>query len=175
MEYPVYILGVSGTGKTSVGQALAQRLQLPFLEGDDFHPDENVAKMRSGIPLNDEDRWPWLTAIATSARRHLQSDPGVVIACSGLKKAYRDYLRERTECDGTMVLLTGSRELLTRRHSGRTGHFMPPSLLDSQLATLELPEPLEDVIEVDIQASVDDIVKTIISALQDRRRQNSES
>lgn len=174
MEYPVYILGVSGTGKTSVGQALAQRLQLPYLEGDDFHPDENVAKMRSGVPLNDQDRWPWLTAIANSARRHLQADSGVVVACSGLKKTYRDYLREKTNSKGTMVLLTGSRELLMQRHSRRTGHFMPPSLLDSQLATLELPVPQEDVIEVDIQASVDDIVETIITALQDRRGSDSD-
>ncbi len=165
MVYPVYILGVSGTGKTTVGQALADRLKVPFVEGDDFHPEQNVQKMSNGLPLDDNDRWPWLSAIAQNVRRHMSDDSGAVVACSGLKKSYRDYLREKIDTQGTMVLLVGDRSLLQKRHSGRSGHFMPASLLDSQLATLEPPQPQEKIIEIDIRASVDDIVENIVGVL----------
>lgn len=164
MQYPLFVLGVSGTGKTTVGKALSTRLNKPFLEGDDFHPPENVEKMSSGMPLNDEDRWPWLAAMAQHLRNHLDTEPGAVVACSGLKRIYRDYLREQLNDQGTMVMLVGNLSLLEQRHRSREGHFMPPSLLKSQLETLELPHDSENILQIDIDASVNSIVEQILNA-----------
>ena len=133
------IMGVSGCGKSTIGSALARRLAVPFLEGDAFHPDNNVAKMSAGVPLDDEDRAGWLQALAAEIRRARQQGKGLVLSCSALKRRYRDRLRRA----GTLqfVHLAGQRELIAERMQQRTDHYMPPSLLDSQLGILE---PLQD-------------------------------
>jgi gluconokinase len=137
-------MGVSGSGKSTVGAELAARLGVPFVDGDALHPVANVAKMAAGIPLDDADRWPWLDAVGT----RLAESP-VVVACSALRRSYRDRLRAAAP-DVRFVLLDGSRELLAARTGARLDHFMPPALLDSQLATLERPAPDEHVLVYDI-------------------------
>lgn len=129
----VVVMGVSSCGKSTVGEMLALKLGLPFMDGDDLHPAENIAKMESGTPLDDDDRWPWLTLVG----RWLADHDGGVIACSALKRSYRDRIREAAP-DTVFVHLHGSRELMGARMGARPGHFMPTSLLDSQFATLEL-------------------------------------
>lgn len=173
MGYSLFILGVSGTGKTTVGQAVSSQIGKPFIEGDEFHPSENVKKMSSGIPLNDDDRFPWLAAIAQSARETAATHGGVVVACSGLKKAYRDILRQQASEEVIMVLLEGEPALLRQRHEGRKGHFMPPSMLDSQLDTLEVPTSDELVLSVHVDASISDIAHQVIEFLNKLRNNNS--
>jgi gluconokinase len=158
---PVVVMGVSGTGKSTIGRGLAEALGLPFVEGDDLHPDANVAKMAAGIPLTDADRAPWLDRVAA------RLDEPVVITCSALKRSYRDRLR-RAAPDLVLVYLHGTRELLAERMAQRDGHFMPTSLLDSQLATLEEPAADEDVIPVDIKLRPDEIVEIVTQRLQHR-------
>ncbi len=142
-------MGVSGAGKTTVGLAAAARADVRFLDADDLHSTANIEKMTAGIPLTDADRAPWLDAVGAS----LRDDAPCIMACSALRRSYRDRLRRdapRTE----FVLLRASRELLSERLAGRTGHFMSEQLLDSQLATLDDPEDDEVVIEVDASRSV---------------------
>jgi len=160
----VVIMGVSGAGKTTIGKALAERLGWTFQEGDALHPPANIAKMNSGKPLDDSDRAPWLGAIAALIDDWRQRGVDGVISCSALKRRYRDII------DGDrpgvhVVYLEGSRELLARRLASRRGHFMPPGLLDSQLATLEPPAAGEHVITVDIDAAVNTIVDRIVAKL----------
>jgi carbohydrate kinase (thermoresistant glucokinase family) len=152
----VVVMGVSGCGKSTVGQGLAERLGLPFVEGDTLHPPENVARMAAGIALTDEDRWPWLDRIARALAEagdagQAGQTGGVVVACSALKRAYRDRLRQAAP-DLQLVHLRGSREVLAARLASRRGHYMPASLLDSQLRTLQPPEPDERAIELDVDA-----------------------
>lgn len=154
-------MGVSGTGKSTVGRALAETLGLPFVEGDDLHPPANVAKMAAGIPLTDADRAPWLDRIAA------ELDRPVVITCSALKRSYRDRLRVAAP-DLVLVSLHGSPELLASRMAQRDGHFMPPSLLESQLATLEEPSADEDAIPVDVELRPDEIVELVVDRLGSR-------
>lgn len=142
-------MGVSGSGKTTVGSLLAGRLGWSFRDGDDFHPPANVAKMRSGTPLTDEDRLPWLLAIQAFMRKCHADGQSAVIACSALRERYRDVLL-RSEPWVRFVHLCGSRELIALRMRSRAGHFMPAALLDSQLATLEPPS---DSLSVDITAA----------------------
>jgi gluconokinase len=142
----VVMMGVSGSGKSSVGAALAERMGWPFEEGDDLHPPENRAKMSAGIPLTDADRAPWLDRIADWM--HGRFGAGGVVSCSALKRAYRDRLRE-ADPDLRFVLVDPGRAELERRLGARQGHFMPPSLLDSQLATLERPTPDERALVLD--------------------------
>lgn len=156
---PVVVMGVSGTGKSTVGRALADELGIPFVEGDDLHPAENVAKMSAGIPLTDDDRAPWLDLVAAQLTRP------VVVACSALRGAYRDRLRMAAP-DLALVYLHGSRELLATRMAGRDGHFMPTTLLDSQLATLEEPTPDEDAIPADVALRPDEIVELVSGRLR---------
>jgi carbohydrate kinase (thermoresistant glucokinase family) len=158
---PVVVMGVSGSGKTTVGAALADALGLRFVDGDALHPVANVAKMAAGIPLDDDDRAPWLDAIGAV----LAGGP-VVVACSALKRAYRDRLRAaapRLE----LVFLDGDRELLASRMVARPGHFMPASLLDSQLATLEPPTADEQALTVDVSAPVVEIVASLAERMTD--------
>lgn len=145
-------MGVSGSGKTTVGAALADALGLRFVDGDALHPAANVAKMAAGIPLDDADRGPWLDAIGT-----VLAAGSVVVACSALKHVYRDRLRAAAP-NLELVFLDGAPELLAARMVARPGHFMPTSLLDSQLQTLEPPTADEHPLTVDISAPVAEIV-----------------
>jgi gluconokinase len=138
----ILIIGVSGTGKSTIGRRLALALHVPFLEGDDFHPAANIQKMSRGVPLRDEDRWPWLDALAAAVTER-RSAAGIVAACSALKRSYRERLRGSIAPPLLFVCLTADRATLAARIESRQGHFMPESLLDSQLATLELPGPDE--------------------------------
>lgn len=153
------IMGVSGCGKSTVGQRLAQRIGVPFLEGDALHPPRNVALMAAGTPLTDADRAGWLDAIADrlSALGHHE---GLVVSCSALKRAYRDRLRAATP-DLQFVHLHGTRALLAARLRERQGHYMPPALLDSQLDTLEIPSADEAVLTLDIAEPADPLVAQI--------------
>jgi len=138
----VVVMGVCGCGKTAVGRLLAERLGWPFLEGDEFHPPQNIAKMAAGIPLQDEDRWGWLDTIADRLAQARAERRPVVVSCSALKRRYRDRLR--AGAPGLLfVHLEGDRATILGRMARRTGHYMPASLLDSQLAALEPPGPDE--------------------------------
>lgn len=153
----VVVMGVSGAGKTTIGEALAIALGWPFVEGDDFHPQANVDKMARGEPLDDDDRAPWLAALAAKMRTLADG----VVACSALREKYRDVLRVRD--DVRFVLLDVSRVELERRLQSRRGHFMPASLLDSQLATLEHPS---DALVIDGAQSPAEQVAAIRAALR---------
>jgi carbohydrate kinase (thermoresistant glucokinase family) len=158
------VMGVSGCGKTTVARALADRLGLPFLEGDSRHPAENVAKMAGGTPLSDADRWPWLAAIAAWIDAQRAAGKGGVVTCSALKRAYRSVIiGERP--DVRLVHLDGDRETIAARLAARTGHFMPPSLLASQFDALEQPSLHEHPITVDVTWPVEQIVDAVVYAL----------
>jgi gluconokinase len=158
-------MGVSGAGKSSVGAALALALGIDFADGDDLHPPENIAKMAAGRPLTDEDRYPWLDRVAAVLVDGARGT-GRVVACSALRRQYRD--RIRAGAPGVrFVFLDGNAELVGRRQAARPGHFMPPSLLASQFATLERPDADEtDVIPVAITASVGAIVQEALRSLR---------
>ncbi len=158
------VMGVSGAGKSTVGEALAARLGWRYEDGDAFHPESNVAKMRAGHPLTDEDRWPWLRAIADEIDRVCQADGHVIIACSALRRAYRDVLLHGRN-DVRLVFLDGSEPLIGDRLSQRKGHFMPPGLLASQFATLEPPDATERAVRVSIDAPVETIVNDVLNQL----------
>jgi gluconokinase len=157
-------MGVSGSGKTTIASRLAERLHWTFEDGDKFHPKSNVEKMSAGHPLTDEDRWPWLNAIADEIERVCKAGEHAVIACSALKRAYRDVL-VRGRSDVRMVYLDGTRDLIARRLALRKNHFMPPGLLESQFKTLEPPGADENPVTVSIDASVDAIVDDIVLKL----------
>jgi gluconokinase len=161
----VIVMGVSGCGKSSVGEALASRLALPFIEGDGLHPESNVAKMAAGTPLTDDDRWPSLAEIGKRMADALVRGEGIVVSCSALKKIYRDHLRAAIGGRLSFVYLEGSRDLLVRRMGARTGHFMPLGLLDSQLGTLEVPTGEPGVVTVSIDQSVEGIVADALNGL----------
>lgn len=168
-DWRIVVMGVSGCGKSSVGQALAEALGARFIDGDDLHPEANKAKMAAGIPLNDDDRWPWLDLVAAAlAEENLDATGsnfnGTVVACSALKRVYRE--RIGAGAPGTrFVHLHGSRELLAQRMGSRPNHFMPVSLLDSQLNTLELLSPYEPGRTYDIAAPVDQLVAAAVADL----------
>ncbi|HMQ50709.1 MAG TPA: gluconokinase [Anaerolineae bacterium] len=154
------IIGVSGSGKTTVGLALAQKLKAPFFDGDDFHPPENVAKMASGVPLDDNDRYPWLNRLHDLIADHLARGETAVIACSALKKKYRDLLRQGN--DGVyIVYLQGSLNLIWERMAARQAHYMKADMLQSQFDALELPSPHNTLI-ISVDQSVDRIVDRIL-------------
>lgn len=157
--HPVLVvMGVSGSGKSAVGAALAQRLRVPFADADDFHPPRNIAKMTAGRALDDEDRHPWLEAIGVWLGHHAT---GGVMSCSALKRRYRDQLR--THVDALeFVHLHGSREVIARRQASRPGHFMPASLLSSQFAILEPLAPDERGLVIDVDQDIDSIVQHYI-------------
>ena len=161
----IIVMGVSGCGKTSVAEGLAASLGAAFIEGDSLHPAVNVDKMSHGIALTDEDRWPWLDTVGRAMADVLAGNGSVVVSCSALKKAYRDRLRSSAGGKLAFVFLKGSRELLMSRMAAREGHFMPVSLLDSQLATLEDPSGEAGVVTVDIDASIDAIVASALDGL----------
>jgi gluconokinase len=161
------LMGVSGSGKTTVARGVAQREGWRLVEGDSFHPPANVAKMHAGTPLTDQDRWPWLRAIAREIDAMRGRDESAVVACSALKRAYRDILiAART--DVVLVYLQGSQALIAERIAARRDHFMSSALLDSQFATLEEPGPDEHPIVVSIAASPDAIVDAVVRELKER-------
>lgn len=157
----IILMGVSGCGKSSVGAGLSQRLGIPYRDGDDLHPAANVEKMRAGHPLNDDDRWPWLDRVAAV----LAVDAPVIVGCSALRRAYRDRLRAGAGGPVQFVHLAGSRELLAKRMSARTGHYMPLSLLDTQLAALE-PPSLDEALTIDIDQTLDAIITTAAKGIR---------
>ena len=153
------VMGVSGSGKSVVGAALAQRLRVVFVDADDLHPEANIAKMSAGHPLDDDDRRPWLDIVGEWLAAHDES--GGVVACSALKRSYRDQLRRHAPYVG-FVHLDGSREVIARRQASRPGHFMPASLLASQFATLERLAPDEAGEVIDVDQGVDAIVQEYV-------------
>jgi gluconokinase len=158
----VVVMGVTGSGKSTVGSALAERLGIPFADADDFHGPENVAKMRAGTPLDDSDRLPWLRTIGEWLAEH--RDAGAVVTCSALKRVYRDILRAAAP-EVTFLHLDGDKETARQRVAGRAGHFMPESLVDSQFAALEPLHVDERGIVVDFARPVADIVDEVASEL----------
>jgi gluconokinase len=158
------VMGVSGSGKSTIADKLAERLSWKYEDGDKFHPLSNVAKMSAGQPLTDDDRWPWLQAIADEIDRVCKARERAVIACSALKRAYRDILVHGRN-DVRIIFLKGTQELIAARLNLRKGHFMPPGLLASQFKTLEPPGTEENPVTVSIDASVDAIVDDIVRQL----------
>ncbi|QOZ30055.1 gluconokinase [Bradyrhizobium sp. CCBAU 51753] len=158
-------MGVSGSGKSTIADHLAVRIGWRYEDGDTFHPPSNVSKMHSGQPLTDEDRWPWLRAIAAEIDRTCKANERAVIACSALKRSYRDILVHGRR-DVRIVFLDGTQELIASRLIVRKGHFMPPGLLASQFKTLEPPTPDEHPITVAIDRTVDLIVEDIVNQLK---------
>jgi gluconokinase len=159
------VMGVSGSGKTTIADRLAARLDWRFEDGDGFHPPGNVAKMSAGQPLTDDDRRPWLQAIADEIDRVSREGERLVVACSALKRSYRDILSHGRK-DVRFVFLDGSYELIASRLAARKGHFMPPGLLASQFKTLEPPDTSEHPVTVSIDAPVETIVDDIIHQLK---------
>jgi gluconokinase len=160
----IVVMGVSGSGKSTIAAMLAHRLHWIYEDGDWFHPESNVEKMHHGEPLTDEDRWPWLRAIAAWIDKTRQSGGHGIVACSALKRAYRDVLVGARR-DVRIVFLKGDRDLIARRVAARADHFMPPSLLDSQFATLEEPTADERPIVVSIRPHPREIVDAIVAKL----------
>ena len=154
----VVLMGVSGSGKTTIGKILAGKLGWPFVEGDDYHPAANVEKMRAGKPLTDEDRRPWLAALRERVDRACTTGENIVLACSALKHAYQDYLERHDPACVHYVYLHGSEELIKKRLAARKGHFMNPALLHSQFETLEPPA---EAVRVDVAGSPEDVADEV--------------
>ncbi|WP_294392371.1 gluconokinase [uncultured Sphingomonas sp.] len=148
----IIVMGVSGSGKSTLGTLIAEALHCPFLEGDAFHDDSAVARMRSGIPLTDEDRWPWLDRLGAAIGASVAAEGIAVAACSALRRSYRARLVEAIGAPTRFLLPDNDRQELARRLTSRQGHYMPPTLLESQLATLERPEPQEAALILDASA-----------------------
>lgn len=158
----IYIMGVSGSGKSTIGKKMAAKIGFPFFDGDDFHSGINREKMKTGIPLTDEDRAGWLIRMNELAKEQMKRE-GAVIACSGLKEKYRSILSEGINIPFFWVFLQGDFELIQKRMQARTDHFMPATLLTSQFEALEIPE---NCIAIDISKTPDEIVETIISEIE---------
>ncbi len=156
------LMGVAGSGKSTVGAALEGPLGATYIDGDDLHPQSNIDKMSAGEPLTDDDRWPWLDAVGQTLGR---ANGRAIIGCSALKRVYRERITRATGEPVTFIHLSGSREVIADRMGNREGHFMPTSLLDSQFATLEIPGPDENAISVDIDQPVDSLVRDITAKL----------
>lgn len=157
----VVVMGVSGSGKSTIGALIARALDVPFVDADGLHPVANIEKMAAGTPLTDEDRWPWLAVVG---RVLAEAQAGAVVACSALRRVYREAIL--AEAPGTLfVHLDGTKEVLTSRLEGRSDHFMPPALLDSQLATLEPLEPDEPGIVISIDADVPTIIAEAVTKI----------
>jgi gluconokinase len=159
-------MGVSGSGKSTLGGALARALDCEFLEGDQFHSPEAVARMASGIPLTDADRWPWLDRLGQAVGARVAAAGIVVAACSALRRVYRERLKKAIAAPVRFVLMDADRDELLRRMTGRTGHYMPPSLLDSQINTLERPDPDEAILALDSRQPLTSLCAQALTWLQ---------
>src|SRR6476659_9393290 len=159
----IIVFGVSGAGKTTVGKLLARELGWSFVEADDFHSAANIEKMRNGHPLTDEDRWPWLDCLRKQIERLLSAGETAVLACSALKRAYRDHLRVSDEVK--FVFLRGDYALVEKQLRSRHGHFMDANLLESQFDDLEDPQPDENVLTIELVRTPEDIVERIKAKL----------
>jgi gluconokinase len=160
----IIIFGVSGAGKTTVGELLARELGWHFYEADDFHPPANIEKMRRGVPLTDEDRWPWLENLHELIKRCVSANENAVLACSALKRVYRKHLRVSAEVK--LVFLRGDYELISEQLRHRRGHFMDPTLLRSQFAELEEPQPDEEVPTIELGRAPHELVEEIKTKLR---------
>ena len=159
---PIIVMGVAGSGKSSVGEAVAEHLAMPFRDADEFHPPANIAKMSAGIPLTDEDRWPWLDAIGRALH---EADGNLIVACSALRRSYRERLTRAAGRPVIFLWLDGSKETIGARMAHRQHHFMPTSLLDSQFATLEPPGADELVARVSVEPPLGEVVTAALAAL----------
>ncbi|WP_298983087.1 gluconokinase [uncultured Roseibium sp.] len=157
------VMGVSGCGKSEIGRGFARAIGGTFVDGDDLHPEENIAKMGRGEPLTDEDRAPWLDKVGDRLK---EADEPTVIACSALRRIYRERISGRAERPVTFLYLEGSRDILTSRMNNRSGHFMPVALLDSQLATLEPPAADEMFVSASIDQTPDMVIAALLSGLR---------
>ncbi|MDX1887549.1 gluconokinase [Mycolicibacterium sp. 120270] len=172
MGSPIVVMGVSGSGKSTVGAALAQRKRVPFADADDFHPPANIAKMTAGEPLNDDDRYPWLEAIGEWLGARCTD--GGVMSCSALKHKYRDQIRRH--CPGVIFLhLAGSPEVIGKRQASRPGHFMPASLLASQFETLEPLTSDEHGVTIDVDQDIDSIIESYLAQTDSRATEQENS
>ncbi|MDW5326515.1 gluconokinase [Plantactinospora sp. KLBMP9567] len=165
----VVVMGVSGSGKTTVAEGISALTGLTFAEADEFHPESNVELMRAGVPLDDGHRWPWLRELAGWMAQRAAEGVSTVLACSALRRSYRDVLRQGPP-SVDFVFLDGSAEVIRERISRRAGHYMPASLLDSQIATLERPAPDERVLTLDVAATPEDLVEAAVEGLDLPRR-----
>ena len=163
----VVVMGVSGSGKTTIAAGVARQQGWLLLEGDTFHPPANIAKMKAGIPLTDEDRWPWLRAIAARQDELRAAGQSAVVACSALRRAYRDILIGG-QGDTLLMYMRGSKEMIAGRMRARQGHFMPPALRDSQFSTLEEPGADEHPIVVDISGPTEATIADAVRQLRER-------
>jgi gluconokinase len=161
----IVVMGVSGSGKTTLGQRLAEALACPFLEGDDFHSAHNLAKMQAGIPLEDADRWPWLESLGEALGAAVRAGGRAVCTCSALKRSYREHLRQSADVPLLTVYLHADPAVLEARMTARVGHFMPASLLTSQLATLEPPNQSEHALSFDSATPVQEMVTQVRAML----------
>ena len=166
----IIVMGVSSSGKSTVGQSIGRRLHVPFLDGDGYHPDANVEKMRAGIPLTDEDRWPWLERLAVALHEAADRKGAAVGACSALRRVYRDFLTEKAGEPILFVYLDGTREVIGERMAKRKHEYMPTSLLDSQFRILEEPSPDENAITVGIDRAPDAIVDEIVHRVEEHAK-----
>ena len=162
----VIIFGVSGAGKTTVGKLVAERLGWIFLDADDFHSPENIEKMKRGVPLREADRKPWLETLRQRIAQSLRKKENAILACSALKRAYRNELR--IDSNIVFVFLRGDRQRIAKQMRGRSGHFMDPALLDSQFADLEEPQPDEDVIVVELSGTVEEAAQQVFLRVEAR-------
>lgn len=163
MAIHIVVMGVAGCGKSTVTEAIRDRLGFTLAEGDDFHPQANIDKMASGTPLADEDRWPWLETINQWMVEHEDKGENTVVSCSALKKSYREVLSKNV--DVLFIHLDGTQDLVQERLSARKGHFMPPTLLPSQFATLEPLSEDENGVAISIEGSIDDVVNRAIETV----------
>jgi gluconokinase len=164
----IIVMGVSGSGKSTLARRVAESLRAPFFEGDDYHPPANREKMRAGIPLEDSDRWPWLDSLGTALGAAARAQGLAVGACSALKRVYRERLRQHAADEVFFVCLTADAALLDARMAQRPGHFMPPSLLASQLATLEAPDESEGALMLDAALSMEELLARTLGSLEGR-------
>ncbi len=161
----IIAMGVSSSGKSSAGQAIARRLHAPFLDGDAYHPSANKDKMRAGIPLVDDDRWPWLSTLARALHEAAEGKGVAIGACSALKRSYRDYLVKEAGEPILFVFLDGTEELIASRMAARTHEYMPLTLLASQFATLEVPAPDENAVAIPVTMTVEQIADQAVKAV----------